>query len=398
MTDQDVAALQSRLVDACKAAAVCISSRENPYDDSEGQPRRRETAPGCLALCATCSAPSPVTGRLAVALIVPSVLAVGVFVYGFIGWSALVSVSKWNTVRPDYTYVGLDNFRTSSTTSASRSISGTRSSSRRSSSERVSSSALCWPRCWTGSIKGEGIFRSIYLFPMAVSFIVTGVVWRWLLAPRAGVNLLTEKAGLGRSTTAGTRTRRSTSPSDSRFADVLHWVGLGFLADPNFGIPMAMISVVIAATWQMSGFVLVMYLAGLRAIPEELREAARVDGASELQILRHISLPLLRPVTLSAMIILGHQSLKIFDLVVSMTQARSGLRHRRPRTVHVRDDVPGEPLRTGAPRSPSSCSLPSASSWCRTSSGACGGRRACDHSPGPAWPSTRCSCCSPCST
>ncbi len=77
---------------------------------------------------------------------------------------------------------------------------------------------------------------------------------------------------------------------------------------------MALIPVVIAATWQLSGFTMAMYLAGLRGIPEELREAARVDGASEWQIYRYVVLPLLRPVTLSALIVLGHISLKIFDL------------------------------------------------------------------------------------
>jgi glucose/mannose transport system permease protein len=174
-------------------------------------------------------------------------------------------------------------------------------------------------------VRGEGLFRSIYLFPMAVSFIVTGVVWRWLLAPRAGVNLLAEKAGAG-----ALKYAWYTDPSvayihpTSRLGETLDWIGLGFMADPNFGVPLAMFSVVIAATWQMSGFVMVLYLAGLRAIPEELKEAARADGASELDILRRISLPLLRPVTLSAMIILGHQSLKIFDLVVSMTQRGPG--------------------------------------------------------------------------
>ena len=261
----------------------------------------------------------------AVVLIVPSVLAVGVFVYGFIGWSALVSVSKWNTVRPDYTYVGLDNFRTLFDNFRFQiDIRNT-----------IFFTAVFVGACLVigfglaalldRQIKGEGIFRSIYLFPMAVSFIVTGVVWRWLLAPRAGVNLLTEKAGF-----SPIHYGWYTDPTihyvhaGSRFADVLHWAGLGFLADPNYGIPMAMMSVVIAATWQMSGFVMVMYLAGLRAIPEELREAARVDGASEVQILRRISLPLLRPVTLSAMIILGHQSLKIFDLVISMTRRGPG--------------------------------------------------------------------------
>jgi glucose/mannose transport system permease protein len=69
----------------------------------------------------------------------------------------------------------------------------------------------------------------------------------------------------------------------------------------------------------MSGYVMAMYLAGLRGIPEELREAARVDGATEWQVYRHIIIPLMQPITLSAVIVLGHISLKIFDLVVSMT-------------------------------------------------------------------------------
>jgi glucose/mannose transport system permease protein len=99
----------------------------------------------------------------------------------------------------------------------------------------------------------------------------------------------------------------------------LQRVGLQALSRPIFGVSLAMISVVLAATWQMSGYTMALYLAGLRSIPDELREAARMDGASELQILRHIILPLLRPITLSAVIILGHISLKIYDLVVAMT-------------------------------------------------------------------------------
>jgi glucose/mannose transport system permease protein len=261
----------------------------------------------------------------AVSLIVPSLIAVSVFVYGFIGWSAVVSVSEWDTVRPDYTYVGLDNFRY---------LFGNfrfQIDIRNTVMFTVFFVAACLgigfvlAAALDRHIVGEGIFRSIYLFPMAVSFIVTGVVWRWLLAPRAGVNILPEKLG---APAAGygwyTDPTVAYIPADSRLGDALHTIGLGFLADANFGIPLAMFSVVIAATWQMSGFVMVMYLAGLRAIPEELRDAARVDGASEQQILRHISLPLLRPVTLSAIIILGHQSLKIFDLVISMTRRGPG--------------------------------------------------------------------------
>ena len=261
----------------------------------------------------------------AIALIVPSLVAVAIFVYGFIGWSALVSVSEWDTVRPDYTYVGLRNFRDLFDNFRFQiDIRNT-----------VVFTVFFVGACLVigfvvasildRHIMGEGLFRSIYLFPMAVSFIVTGVVWRWLLAPRAGVNILFDKAGAdalenGWYTNPDVVYVHASSP----LGEALQAVGLGFLADANFGIPLAMFSVVIAATWQMSGFVMVMYLAGLRAIPEEIKEAARVDGASELQIQRHISLPLLRPVTLSAMIILGHQSLKIFDLVVSMTRRGPG--------------------------------------------------------------------------
>jgi glucose/mannose transport system permease protein len=72
--------------------------------------------------------------------------------------------------------------------------------------------------------------------------------------------------------------------------------------------------------WQMSGFTMALYLGGLRAISDDLREAARVDGATELQTFRYILLPLLQPVTLSAIIILGHISLKIFDLIVAISQ------------------------------------------------------------------------------
>jgi glucose/mannose transport system permease protein len=161
---------------------------------------------------------------------------------------------------------------------------------------------------------------------MAISFIVTGVVWRWLLNPgtaqtgSSGINLLFERTGLG-----FLRSGWFTDPTiwhvrpGSAAGSLLGRLGLGGLASPYVGVSLAMISVVIAAIWQMSGYTMALYLAGLRAIPDELREAARVDGASEFQLYRHIILPLLQPVTLSAVIILGHISLKIFDLVVSMT-------------------------------------------------------------------------------
>ena len=82
--------------------------------------------------------------------------------------------------------------------------------------------------------------------------------------------------------------------------------------------PWGMAYTVIPAVWQLSGFAMALYLGGIRGISEEIREAARVDGASEFEVYRHVILPMLRPVTLSAVIILGHMSLKIFDLIVAL--------------------------------------------------------------------------------
>jgi glucose/mannose transport system permease protein len=96
-------------------------------------------------------------------------------------------------------------------------------------------------------------------------------------------------------------------------------LGLDGLVNAWYTTPKwGMAAIALAAIWQMSGYTMALYLAGMRSIPLELKEAARIDGASETQIYRHIILPLLAPVTLSALIILGHMSLKVFDLIVAI--------------------------------------------------------------------------------
>jgi glucose/mannose transport system permease protein len=263
---------------------------------------------------------------LSILLLLPSIIAIGVFVYGFIAFTGFSSLTKWDSLTPDFTLVGFRNYERLFT--IDRFLSDLRNT--------VTFTVLFLAACLAigmllailldQRIKGEGIFRAIFLFPMAISYIVTGVVWRWLLNPgtaqtgSSGVNLLFDKLGLD-----FLRWGWFTDPTvwhippSSAVGQFLARIGAGGLASPYVGISLAMISVVIAATWQMSGYTMAMYLAGLRAIPDELREAARVDGATEGQLLRHIILPLLKPITLSAVIILGHMSLKIFDLVVSMT-------------------------------------------------------------------------------
>lgn len=262
----------------------------------------------------------------AILLITPSVLAIAIFVYGFIAFTGFASFTRWNSLLPDYSLVGLSNYQ--KLFANQRFQIDLRNT--------VAFTILFLVACLVFGfllaflldqrIRGEGIFRSVYLFPMAISFIVTGVVWRWLLNPGSpelgstGVNLLFDRIGLG-FLKWGWFTDPVVwhIPADTLVGRLLQQIGLGALATPKVGISAGVVSLVLAATWQMSGYTMAMYLAGLRGIPDELREAARVDGASELQILRHILLPLLRPITLSAVIILGHISLKIYDLVVAMT-------------------------------------------------------------------------------
>lgn len=144
-------------------------------------------------------------------------------------------------------------------------------------------------------IRGEGIFRSVYLFPMAISFVASGVVWRWLLNSNQGE----QASGLNR---------------------LFQIIGLDFLQNNwwnnvSFGVA----AIAIPAIWQLSGYVMALFLAGFRGIPDELREAARMDGATEWKLYRYVLFPQLSPVALSALIIVGHMSLKVFDLIMSIS-------------------------------------------------------------------------------
>jgi glucose/mannose transport system permease protein len=177
---------------------------------------------------------------------------------------------------------------------------------------------------------GHQFFRNVFLFPYALSFIVTGIAWRWIFNPEAGVNVLFEAFGVNKALAlAGMgRLKPGWITDPSVVFPVNDLLGRLFPAargwEAQFGIPVALIPVVIAACWQLTGFAMAMYIAGLCAIPHELREASRIDGASEMQMYFFVILPQLRPVTLSLAIILGHMSLKIFDLVFAMTGAGPG--------------------------------------------------------------------------
>jgi glucose/mannose transport system permease protein len=254
----------------------------------------------------------------AMLMIAPSIIAIAIFVYGFIVWTGFVSLTKWSGITPDYTFVGFKNY--ADIFNSGRFQTDIRNTIVFTLFFLVGCLALglLLATLVDLHVKGEAIFRSIYIFPMALSFIVTGVAWLWLFNPGKipndpyGLNLLFHQLGLD--------FLQSAWITDAKVVP-------GWYPDwskTRLGVPLAMIPVVVAATWQMSGFTMAMYLAGLRGISEEIKEAARVDGATEWQIFRQIILPLLQPVTLSAVIILGHISLKIFDLILTMTSGGPG--------------------------------------------------------------------------
>jgi len=177
---------------------------------------------------------------------------------------------------------------------------------------------------------GHTILRNIFLFPYALSFIVTGITWRWIFNPETGINLLFDGLGINRWLVsigaAPFKPGWTTDPSVLfSINDALgHVFPEAQKISVHLGIPIALIPVVVAACWQLTGFAMAMYIAGLATVPHDLREAARIDGASEFQVYTQVIMPLLRPVTVSTAIILGHVSLKIFDLIFAMTGTGPG--------------------------------------------------------------------------
>ncbi|MNQ53700.1 sn-glycerol-3-phosphate transport system permease protein UgpA [compost metagenome] len=144
-------------------------------------------------------------------------------------------------------------------------------------------------------IRIEGGLRTLYLYPMALSFIVTGTAWKWFMNP-----------GLGLERT------------------VQEWGFESFKFDWLVNSDMAIYTVVIAGVWQASGFVMAMFLAGLRGIDNEILKAAQIDGAPAWKIYTRIIIPQLGPVFMSAFVVLLHLAIKSFDLVIALTGGGPG--------------------------------------------------------------------------
>lgn len=235
-------------------------------------------------------------------VLAPSFALVLLFVYGFIVWTVVLSMSK-SRILPVYEWAGFDAYR--------------RLFAQPNWYVALENLAifgslyivicivlgLALAILLDQKIRIEGFLRPIYLYPMALSFVVTGTAWKWFLNPGMGLQNAMRQLG---------------------------WENFTFdwLVNPN----MAIYTVAIAGIWQASGFVMAMFLAGLRGIDSEMLKAATVDGASTFTIYRRIVIPLLRPAFLSAVIVLAHMAIKSYDLVIALTGGGPGNATELPST------------------------------------------------------------------
>ena len=235
-------------------------------------------------------------------VVAPSFLIGLAFVYGLMAWNGYLSVSA-SRLLPNYEFVGFEQyvrlweserFRVALTNMAifgSLFIGG------------AMAIGLLLAVLLDQKIRGEGLLRTIYLYPMALSFIVTGTAWKWILNPGLGLEAVMHRWGW------------------ERFS-------FDWLVDPD----RAIYCIVIAGVWQSAGFVMALFLAGLRGIDDTIIKAAQIDGASLPRIYWRIVLPSLRPVFFSTLMIVSHLAIKSFDLVMALTAGGPGFSTDLPAT------------------------------------------------------------------
>ncbi len=233
-------------------------------------------------------------------VISPSFAVILWFVYGFVLWTFYISLTK-SRMLPRYEFWGIDqHFRLWSNPRWFNAVENLLIFT-------VLFVAICLligiilSILLDQKIRAEGFLRTIYLYPMALSFIVTGTAWKWMLNPTMGIEKL--------------------------FTD---WGFTNFTFDWLVNREMSIYTIVIAAVWQSSGFIMALFLAGLRSVDDEIVKAAKIDGASLYSIYITIILPMMRPVFMSSIVILLHISIKSYDLVIALTAGGPGISSDMP--------------------------------------------------------------------
>jgi len=235
-------------------------------------------------------------------VLAPSFVLAFVFIYGLIAWNGVLSFSA-SRLLPNYEFVGLAQYVT--LFESERWMVALKNLG-------IFSVLFIGVGLGLGlllailldqKIRAEGTLRTIYLYPMALSFIVTGTAWKWILNPGLGLEHLVQQWG---------------------------WSSFSFdwLINPD----RAIYTVVIAGVWQSAGFVMALFLAGLRGIDDSIIKAAQIDGASLPRIYWRVIIPSLRPVFFSTLLVLSHISIKAFDLVMALTAGGPGFATDVPAT------------------------------------------------------------------
>ena len=249
------------------------------------------------------SAPSelrtPWLPRLVVA---PSFIVSFLFIYGLIAWNGYLSLSA-SRLLPNYEFAGLEQYATLFASErfhvalTNMAIFGVLFVG------GAMALGLLLAILLDQKVRAEGVLRTIYLYPMAISFIVTGTAWKWILNPGLGIEHVVQQLGFASFT-------------------------LDWLVNPD----KAIYCVAIAGVWQSAGFVMALFLAGLRGIDDSIIKAAQVDGASLPRIYWRIIIPSLRPVFFSTLMVVSHLAIKSFDLVMALTAGGPGFATDLPAT------------------------------------------------------------------
>jgi glucose/mannose transport system permease protein len=233
--------------------------------------------------------------RLPIFLLAPSLLASFIYVFGFAIWTFYISLSD-STQLPSYNFEGFDNYVHLW-------------ANRRWNIAYVNlflfsgfyvvgamAIGLLLAILIDQRVRGESTWRTIFLYPLAVSFVVTGTVWKWLYSPDAGIQFLVNKLG---------------------------WESFHFAltTDRKYAI----YSIIITGIWQSSGFAMALFLAGLRSIDQDLVKAAQIDGAGPFLTYRKVLLPVIAPIFLAVAVVMLQFAIKTYDLVVALTRGGPGI-------------------------------------------------------------------------
>lgn len=235
-------------------------------------------------------------------VIAPSILASFIYVFVFAGWTFYISLSD-STLLPSYNFLGFDNYA---------SLWANRRWGVAYSNLFIFSFFYVLTAMAVGlllailidqKIRGESFWRTIFLYPLAVSFIVTGTVWQWLYNPASGIQFMVNSWGF----------------TDFRFA---------LTTDRNNAIW----AIIITGIWQSAGFAMALFLAGLRSVDQDIIKAASIDGASSFRTYRKVILPSITPIFLAVAVVLLQFAIKTFDLAVALTNSGPGISTTFPAT------------------------------------------------------------------